>query len=172
MTAVAQRLRTAGWELRETGFVVLSPETREVFFPQGSPWDAFVVLRDLFTEAAESITVVDAYCHTTVFQLLQGRALGDALSLRVLCGRNAQAVAAEAGVFMQQYPNVAVTVRTTTDFHDRFIVLDGNVCVHVGASIKDAGKRACMVSRIEDVANRDAMLRQLNQSWEAGTHVL
>ena len=36
MTAVAQRLRTAGWELRETGFVVLSPETREVFFPQGS----------------------------------------------------------------------------------------------------------------------------------------
>ena len=73
---------------------------------------------------------------------------------------------------MQQYPNVAVNVRTTTDFHDRFIVLDGNVCVHVGASIKDAGKRACMVSRIEDVANRDAMLRQLNQSWEAGTHVL
>ena len=172
MTAVAQQLHTAGWELRETGFVVLSPETREVFFPQGSPWDAFVVLRGLFAEAAESITIVDAYCDTTVFQLLQGRALDDALSLRVLCERHAQAVAAEAGAFMGQYPNVTVNVRTTTDFHDRFIVLDGNVCVHVGASIKDAGKRACMVSRIEDVANRDALLRQLNQSWESGTPVL
>ena len=73
--------------------------------------------------------------------------------------------------FMGQYPNVTVHVRTTTDFHDRFIVLDGTVCVHVGASIKDAGKRACMVSRIEDVANRDAMLRQLDESWEAGTQL-
>ena len=73
---------------------------------------------------------------------------------------------------MRQYPNVTVQVRTTKDFHDRFIVLDGTVCVHVGASIKDAGKRACMVSRIEDAGNRDAMLTQLNESWDAGTHVL
>ena len=171
MASVAQRLRTAGWELCETGFVVLSPETREVFFPKGSPWDAFIVLRNLFTEARESIIVVDAYCDTTIFQLLQGRAF-NGLSLRVLCGRHAEAVAAEARVFMGQYPDVTIHVRTTTDFHDRFIVLDGTVCVHVGASIKDAGKRACMVSRIEDPGNRDAMLRQLNESWDAGTHVL
>ncbi len=39
----------------------------------------------------ESITIVDAYCDTTVFQLLKGRAL-NALSLRVLCGQHAQAV--------------------------------------------------------------------------------
>ena len=171
MDAVGQRLHTAGWELRETGFVVRSPETREVFFPKGSPWDARVVLRNLFTEAKQSITIVDAYCDTTVFQLLQGRSM-DALSLRVLCGRHAGEVAADAGVFMKQYPNVTVRVRTSADFHDRFIVLDGTVCVHVGASIKDAGKRACMVSRIEDVGNRDAMLRQLNESWDAGKHVL
>ena len=168
---MGQRLRTAGWELRETGFVVRSRETREVFFPKGSPWDAFVVLRNLFTEAKQSITIVDAYCDTTVFQLLQGGSM-DALGLRVLCGRHAEEVAAEAGVFTKQYPNVTVQVRTTADFHDRFIVLDGTVCVHVGASIKDAGKRACMVSRIEDVGNRDAMLRQLNESWDAGKHVL
>ncbi len=170
MATVAQRLRTAGWELRETGFVVLSPETREVFFPKGSPWDAFVVLRDLFTEARQSITIVDSYCDTTLFQLLQEHP-SDVI-LRVLCGQHAQSVAAEAGPFMRQYPNVTVQVRTTTDFHDRFIVLDETVCVHVGASIKDAGKRACMISRIEDTGNRDAMLRQLNESWDAGTHVL
>ena len=73
---------------------------------------------------------------------------------------------------MEQYPDVTIQVRTTTDFHDRFIVLDGTVCVHVGASIKDAGKRACMVSRIEDPTNRDAMLGQLNGSWDVGTQVL
>ena len=48
MATVAERLHTAGWELRDNGFVVQSPETREMFFPKGSPWDAFVLLRDLW----------------------------------------------------------------------------------------------------------------------------
>ena len=41
MTAVNQALNAAGWELRDAGFVVRSPETRELFFPRGSQWDAF-----------------------------------------------------------------------------------------------------------------------------------
>jgi hypothetical protein len=64
MDAVAERLRTAGWELRDTGFVVQSPETREMFFPKGSPWDAFVLVRDIFAKANESITSV---CQKTAF---------------------------------------------------------------------------------------------------------
>ena len=146
MDALGQQLRAAGWELRETGFVVRSPETREVFFPKGSPWDARVVLRSLFTEARQSITIVDAYCDETVFQLLQGHST-DALSLQVLCGQYAQAVAAEAGVFMKQFSNVNVRVRKTTDFHDRFVVLDGTDCVHVGASINLDYSRRSRISR-------------------------
>ncbi len=38
----------------------------------------------------------------------------------------------------------------TDSFHDRFLVLDATDAYHGGASIKDAGKRAFMVSRIED----------------------
>ena len=81
------------------------------------------------------------------------------------------AVAAGARAFIEQHPGVTVEVRSTTDFHDRFIVLDRSVCVHVGASIKDAGKKAFMVSRIEDPSNREAMLRQLDESWANGTLV-
>jgi len=39
---------------------------------------------------------------------------------------------------------IASEVRKAQDFHDRFIVLDENICVHVGASNKDAGKTAFM----------------------------
>jgi hypothetical protein len=56
--ALAESLGRAGWELRDSEFVVKSPETRELFFPKGSPWDAFVVLRDVFAEAKASITVI------------------------------------------------------------------------------------------------------------------
>ena len=170
MATVAERLRTAGWELRDTGFVVQSPETREMFFPKGSPWDAFVLVRDIFAKANESITIVDPFCDTTVFQLLIERNL-EQLHIQILCGQYADAVAAGAATFMTQYPGVTVEVRTTGDFHDRFIVLDETTCVHVGASIKDAGNRACMVSSIEDQRNRDALLQQIHESWDRGTDV-
>jgi hypothetical protein len=35
---------------------------REMFFPAGSPWDAFVVLRDAFAEAQAELLIVDRYC--------------------------------------------------------------------------------------------------------------
>lgn len=165
---LADALARAGWELRDGDLVVCAPETREVFFPKGSPWDAFVVLRDLFAEAKEGITIVDAYCNTTVFQMLEERSLNK-LHIRILCSQYASSAAAGAKAFMAQHPGVTVEVRKTQDFHDRFVVLDGHTCVHVGASIKDAGRTAFMVSRIEDQRNRDALLRQLEESWVAAT---
>ena len=169
MAAVAKALGAAGWELRDAGFVVRSPETREMFFPKGSPWDAFVVLRDLFAQANTSIDIVDPYCDMSVFPMLG--TTPHTLDVRILCSQYADAVAAEARPFMEQHPGVTVVVKKTRDFHDRFIVIDRDACVHVGASIKDAGRKACMVSRIEDPGNRDAMLRQLDESWENGTPV-
>ena len=170
MAAVANALDKAGWELHDTGFVVRSPETREIFFPKGSPWDAFVVLRDLFAEARGSIFIVDPYCATSVFHMLEERP-PDQLNVQILCSEHANAVAEGSKAFVEQHPHVTVEVRTTRDFHDRFIVLDKNVCVHVGASIKDAGRKAFMVSRIEDPRNRDAVLQQLDESWAIGTPV-
>jgi hypothetical protein len=167
---LAEALARAGWELRETDFVVHSPETREAFFPKGSQWDAFVVLRDLFAEAKETVAIVDAYCGTKVFQMLEERSL-DKLHVRILCSKYADAVAEGARAFTAQHGGVTVEVRKVHDFHDRFIVLDDNICVHLGASIKDAGKTAFMVSRIEDHRNRDAMLKQLDESWAGGTPV-
>ena len=35
-----------------------------------------------------------------------------------------------------------VEIRKTTNYHDRFIFLDKKRCFHLGASIKDAGKKA------------------------------
>lgn len=41
--------------------------------------------------------------------------------------------------FNAQYPKLSV--KKTTDFHDRFLILDKTEVYHIGASIKDAGKR-------------------------------
>ena len=115
MDAVEKGLNNAGWELRDTGFVVRSPETREVFFPRGSPWDAFVVLRDLFAEAKESIVIVDPYCDTSVFHMLDGRPRGT-LDIRILCSRHAETVATGAKAFVGQHKGISVQVRQRETF--------------------------------------------------------
>jgi hypothetical protein len=93
------------------------------------------------------------------------------LRVRILCSRYAPAVAAEAQLFVAQHSGAVIEVRQTKDFHDRFIVIDGQSCVHVGASIKDAGKTAFMISRVEDQQNRDNLLAAIDTSWNAAIPV-
>ena len=51
--------------------------------------------------------------------------------------------------FNKQYPTLKVAM--TNKFHDRFIVVDNKELYHVGASLKDLGKRCFAISKIEDV---------------------
>ena len=69
--------------------------------------------------------------------------------------------------FTQQYPNLPITIRLSADFHDRFSILDGQRCFHIGASIKDAGKKAFLISEAEDPNNRTALMTQATQTWTA-----
>lgn len=50
--------------------------------------------------------------------------------------------------FNSQYPKLSV--KTTTDFHYRFLIIDKTEVYHIGASIKDAGKKTFGITRIED----------------------
>lgn len=50
--------------------------------------------------------------------------------------------------FNTQYPSL--TVYETKAFHDRFIILDEQTAYHIGASIKDAGKKCFGISLLED----------------------
>ena len=50
--------------------------------------------------------------------------------------------------FNAQYPKLSV--KTTLDFHDRFLIIDKTKVYHIGASIKDAGKKSFGITKIED----------------------
>lgn len=161
---ISAALEKVGWSVQDGDLVVRAADVREVFFPKGSPWDAHVVLQGLFAEAKHELTIVDAYADTTIFHMLSARSVSG-LTVRILCSRYAPAVAAEATRFAAQYPGCAIETRQSGDFHDRFIVIDGISCVHVGSSLKDAGKTACMISRVEDDLTRTALLKALTETW-------
>ncbi|TAM01974.1 MAG: hypothetical protein EPN70_18115 [Paraburkholderia sp.] len=163
-------LRRVGWDVRDGELVIGEPDLREMFFPKGSQWDAFVVLRGVFAEASTSLTIVDPYCDEKLFPLLSTRA-DKPLTVRILCWQYASALAAEARAFVAQHPGWKFCVRQAKDFHDRFVIVDHASCVHIGASINGAGKTAFMISRVDDPANQVALLSAIDDSWAAATPV-
>jgi len=167
---IAAALEKLGWSIQDGDLVVRTPEVREVFFPKGSPWDAHVILQSLFAEATHELTIVDAYADATIFQMLSGRSV-TGLIVHILCSRYATALSAEAKRFVAQYAGVTVEIRQSRDFHDRFVVIDAKTCVHMGASIKDAGRTAFMISRVEDDVTRSALLTALAEAWAGATVV-
>ena len=61
--------------------------------------------------------------------------------------------------FNAQYPTL--TVKKTQVFHDRFSILDGKTAYHIGASIKDAGKKCFGISLLEDPGMVTDLLNRL-----------
>ena len=44
-----------------------------------------------------------------------------------------------------------IEVAQTNKFHDRFVVIDNKDLYHIGASLKDLGKKCFAISRMEDI---------------------
>ena len=62
-------------------------------------------------------------------------------------------------LWRQAYPSLEV--RCTTAFHDRFLILDGRDAYHIGASIKDAGKKSFAISPLMDEILTRSIIQRL-----------
>ncbi len=61
--------------------------------------------------------------------------------------------------FNAQYP--VLQVKYTDVFHDRFLILDGKIAYHIGASLKDAGKKTFGITLINDEGIMKNILQRL-----------
>lgn len=163
-------LRAIGWRLNEGRLFPDSTDVKELFFPKQSQHDAYFKIRAVLQASSKSITVVDPYVDQSVLKLLAS-ALQPAMLVRVLTSKIPPDFANEMKPWRAQYSDTTLEVRTTREFHDRFIVLDESICWHIGCSIKDAGNKAFMLSKIEDEGNRASLLKQIDESWISGSRV-
>lgn len=158
-------LEQIGWKLRGNVLEAVSASVRELFFPEGSHHDAYVAIRSIVQCASTSTAIIDPYMDGSMFTLLNVCAK-PGMAFRLLTSKHPQDFAFEAAKWRKQQTQNALEVRTTKEFHDRFIVLDSVRCWHIGASIKDAGNKVFMISQVEDCENRDALFRQIDKSWQ------
>lgn len=144
---------------------------KEGIFVAGQPFDAMLAVTSILRAAVRSITIVDNYVSEHTLSVLSVKA--DPVTPRILTKSTPPVFVTAARAFVAQYgAGPALEVRTSTAFHDRFIVIDDVDYYHFGASIKDAGKRnAFMFSRIEEPAVLAALATTISTEWSRGTVV-
>ena len=119
------------------------PPVQGIFF-DGQIFDAYVFASELIRSAKRSITLIDNYVDESVLLLLSKRDVG--VAAKIITRQITQGLAADLARHNQQYPPVVVT--ESPRFHDRFLIIDDTV-YHIGASLKDLGKKLFAFSKME-----------------------
>ena len=71
----------------------------------------------------------------------------DGVNVLIVTSGNGNLTDKDIAKFNSQYPKL--TVKISKDFHDRFLIIDRNEVYHIGASIKDAGKKSFGITKLE-----------------------
>lgn len=120
--------------------------SQKVFF-DGQIYDAFSLISSLIQKATSDIILIDGYVDTGTLDLLSKKQANVAVEIYTF-QRGCRLTSAEINNFNGQYPTV--NINYMTNFHDRFLILDHTIGYHIGASIKDAGKKCFAITLLED----------------------
>ena len=119
----------------------------EGIFYDGQVFDAYTFISDLIRSARERVVLIDSYVDDSVLKVLTKRVNG--VNATIITRKVSEVLSVDIYRHNQQYP--PVEIRTTDRFHDRFLLIDDTV-YHLGASLKDLGKKLFAFSRFEMTA--------------------
>lgn len=112
------------------------PPVEGIFF-DGQIFDAYKFASELIKSARKSLLLIDNYVDESVLLMLSKRQLG--VTATVYTQRITPQLQLDLDRFNSQYP--PVDVRTCKLSHDRFLIIDDTEVYHIGASLKDLGKK-------------------------------
>lgn len=117
--------------------------TQGIFY-DGEIYDAYLFVSNLIKSAKESIVLVDNYIDESVLTMLCKREQNVSATLYT---KNITAqLELDIKKHNAQYPKI--TLKKFDASHDRFLILDGKELYHIGASLKDLGKKWFAFSKI------------------------
>lgn len=112
------------------------PPVEGIFF-DGQIFDAYKFASELIKSARKSLLLIDNYVDESVLLMLSKRQSG--VTATVYTQRITPQLQLDQDKFNDQYP--PVDVRTCKLSHDRFLIIDDTEVYHIGASLKDLGKK-------------------------------
>ena len=117
----------------------------EGIFYDGQIFDAYKFVSDIIKSATKSIILIDNYIDESVLLLISKRNSG--VGATIYTALVSAQLKLDLEKFNAQYPQI--DVKTFTKSHDRFLIIDHSTVYHIGASLKDLGRRWFAFSKIE-----------------------
>ena len=138
--------RTVAQHTEKIDFFVRTalPPVEGIFY-NGQIFDAYKFATDLVKSARRSIVLIDNYVDETVLLMLSKRSVG--VSATIYTQRITQHLHLDLDRHNSQYP--PIDIRTYRDSHYRFLIVDETDVYHIGASLKDLGKKMFAFSKLD-----------------------
>ena len=119
---------------------------QRIFF-DGQIYDAYSLIIDIIKRANKKILIIDNYIDDSVLKMLTKK--NKNVEVIILTSDKSNIRQIDIQKFNKEYP--ILKLAKTNKFHDRFIVIDNKEMYHLGASIKDLGKKCFGINKIEDM---------------------
>ena len=121
------------------------PPVQGVFY-DGQVFDAHVFAAKHILTAEKSILLIDNWVDIVTLELLAKKAKGVSVEL-VTTRKGNRLAASDMATFNAQYGGLSVL--TTKNFHDRYLIIDDKIVYLFGASLKDLGRKCFCAMKIE-----------------------
>ena len=119
---------------------------QKIFF-KDQIYDAYSIIIDIIKSANKKILIIDNYIDDNVLKMLSKKKKDVEVTILTSIKSNIEKL--DIKKFNKEYP--ILKLEKTNKFHDRFIIVDNKEMYHLGASIKDLGKKCFGINKIEDI---------------------
>ena len=131
-------------------------EDKQVIFFQGQIFDAYSKFESFIAQAKTEIILIDGYVDLTVLDRLAKKKKN--VTVEIYTDAKTKLTAQDVQKFNAQYPQL--NLNYTSKMHDRFLIIDKKTLYHIGASLKDLGKK-CFAFEVLDVSLIPTILQNL-----------
>ena len=122
-----------------------SIKLRQGIFYNGQIFDAWQFVSDLIRTAEKSIILIDNYIDDSVLSLFCKRK--ESVKVTIFTRNISKQLRLDLKKFNEQYP--VIMIKQFTESHDRFLIIDEKILYHIGASLKDLGKKWFAFSKMD-----------------------
>ena len=118
-------------------------ESNQGIFYDGQVYDSYGFILDLIKQAKNEIILIDNYIDDTVLTLFSKI---PNIKITIYTNTISKQLKLDFEKYSKQYDNI--TLKIFLNSHDRFLILDKKEIFHIGASLKDLGKKWFAFSKI------------------------
>lgn len=131
-------------------------EDKQGIFFQGQIFDAYSKFESFIAQAKTEIILIDGYVDLTVLDRLAKKKKN--VTVEIYTDAKTKLTAQDVQKFNAQYPQL--NLNYTSKMHDRFLIIDKKTLYHIGASLKDLGKK-CFAFEVLDASLIPTIMQNL-----------